>query len=95
MNATSNITSIQASTTAAAPGNTGTVVDSIGTARLVVYSAIIIVAFLGNGLLVLTIACTKALRTTTNYFLLNMAIGDLLVAVICAPYQLASWKHLL
>lgn len=64
----------------------------IETARIVVYSAIIIIAFFGNGLLVMTMTLTKKMRTTTNYFLLNMAVGDLLVAVICAPYQLASWK---
>lgn len=64
----------------------------IETARLIIYSIVIIVAFFGNGLLVLTMTLTKKMRTTTNCFLLNMAIGDLLVAIVCAPYQLASWK---
>ena len=66
--------------------------EGIETASLIIYSLIIVVAFFGNSLLVLTMTLTKQMRTTTNYFLLNMAIGDLLVAVVCAPYQLASWK---
>ena len=64
----------------------------IETASIIIYSLIIVVAFFGNSLLVLTMTLTKQMRTTTNYFLLNMAIGDLLVAFVCAPFQLASWK---
>ena len=64
----------------------------IGNIRIVIYSFIIIISFFGNGLLVLTMTLTKKMRTTTNYFLLSMAVGDLLVAIICAPYQLISWK---
>ena len=60
--------------------------------RIAIYSLIIIISLFGNGLLVLTMMLTKKMRTTTNYFLLNMAVGDVLVAVFCAPYQLASWK---
>ncbi len=96
-NVTSNITATTTSalaslSTAAAVSKPGKVFQT-DTARITVYSLIIIISFLGNALLVLTISLTRRMRTTTNYFLLNMAVGDLLVAAICAPYQLASWKH--
>eukprot|EP00794_Sanderia_malayensis_P010040 gene10040-11065_t len=92
-NITTTLQSILISTTKRKPiemtGNS----KEIETTRIIIYTLIIIVSFLGNGMLLLTMMFTQRMRTTTNYFLLNMAIGDLLVAVICAPYQLASWKY--
>ena len=65
--------------------------DWMKTVRISLYVSIIVVAFFGNGLLVLTMVLTKRMRTITNYFLLNMAVGDLSVSLICMPLALIRW----
>lgn len=41
-----------------------------------------LVAFLGNILVIAIVIRFKAMRTTTNYYLVNLAVSDLLVAVM-------------
>ncbi|XP_064621065.1 neuromedin-B receptor-like [Lineus longissimus] len=42
----------------------------------------------GNSLVVIVICKNKDMRNTTNYFLTNLAIADLLVLVVCMPTAL-------
>ncbi|XP_064483100.1 cholecystokinin receptor type A-like [Ornithodoros turicata] len=59
--------------------------------RLIVpYSVIFLLAVLGNGLVIVTLAVHKKMRTVTNVFLLNLAISDLLLGVFCMPFTLAG-----
>ena len=53
-----------------------------------IYSAIFVLAVVGNGLVILTLVQNKRMRTVTNVFLLNLAISDLLLAVFCMPFTL-------
>ncbi|XP_050391461.1 neuropeptide FF receptor 2 [Patella vulgata] len=53
------------------------------------YVPVIVLALLGNLLVILVVARNKRMKTTTNYYIVNLAISDLLVALSC------SWVHLL
>lgn len=47
------------------------------------------VGLIGNGLLVIMITNARKLRSVMNRFILHLAIGDLIVCVICIPLFLA------
>ena len=52
------------------------------------YAVIIVVALLGNLLVLVTVARTRRLHTTTNFYIVNLAVSDLLVTLMC------TWVHL-
>nr|AKQ63065.1 orphan G-protein coupled receptor 59 [Platynereis dumerilii] len=53
------------------------------------FSALIIIAaILGNTLVIYIVWRNKRMRTTTNYFLVNLAVSDLMVTLSC------TWVHL-
>ncbi|KAK7475830.1 hypothetical protein BaRGS_00032880 [Batillaria attramentaria] len=57
--------------------------------KTVFYVPIISLAIIGNVLVILVVARNKRMRTTTNYYIVNLAVADCLVALTC------SWVHLL
>uniref|UniRef100_A0A5S6QK88 G_PROTEIN_RECEP_F1_2 domain-containing protein n=1 Tax=Trichuris muris TaxID=70415 RepID=A0A5S6QK88_TRIMR len=57
---------------------------------IVVFTVIFCVSLIGNSLVILTIVQNRWMRTITNLFLLNMAISDLLLTVICMPPTLTA-----
>lgn len=59
----------------------------IGT--VVCLSTAAFVGLIGNGLLVIMITNARKLRSVMNRFILHLAIGDLIVCVICIPLFLA------
>ncbi|XP_013777380.1 cholecystokinin receptor-like [Limulus polyphemus] len=69
-------------------GSTGTVEEKI---RLILpYSFILLLAVVGNVLVIVTLAVNKRMRTITNVFLLNLAVSDLLLGVFCMPFTLVG-----
>jgi hypothetical protein len=48
---------------------------------------IMMVAILGNMAVILTVWKKKRLRSTTNYYMVNLAVSDLLVTVSCTWVQ--------
>ena len=50
----------------------------------------LVVSLAGNTLIVIIIYKTKTLRTTTNYFILNMAMSDLLLPILVFPWSLVE-----
>ncbi|KAL7743327.1 hypothetical protein ACLKA6_012489 [Drosophila palustris] len=52
------------------------------------YSIILLCAVIGNLLVVLTLVQNRRMRTITNVFLLNLAISDILLGVLCMPVTL-------
>jgi len=54
------------------------------------YSTIFLLAVLGNVLVILTLVQNQGMRTITNLFLLNLAISDLMVGVLCMPFSLVG-----
>ncbi len=49
------------------------------------YIFIFVLGVIGNCLVVIVIWRNADMRTTTNYFLVNLSIADLLVLVVCMP----------
>ena len=62
--------------------------DLGGEIRIPLYSLIFFLSVVGNALVIVTLIQNKRMRTVTNVFLLNLSIGDLLLAVFCMPFTL-------
>ncbi|KRX88611.1 Cholecystokinin receptor, partial [Trichinella pseudospiralis] len=66
-------------------------IDSSGNKLLmVVFTIIFCLSVIGNSLVIVTIVQNRWMRTITNLFLLNMAISDLLLTLICMPPTLTA-----
>ncbi|KAM9857353.1 alpha-1A adrenergic receptor [Aulostomus maculatus] len=50
-------------------------------------SVFILVAIVGNILVILSVVCNKHLQTVTNYFIVNLAMADLLLSIIVLPFS--------
>ncbi|CAL1541997.1 unnamed protein product, partial [Lymnaea stagnalis] len=61
---------------------------------VIVYIPVFLVAFVGN-LTILTVILKdpRMRKSTANYFLVNLAIADLLVAVICIPMTAVDYVY--
>ena len=59
-----------------------------GYTRILLYAVIFVLAVAGNSLVIATLAHDRRMRTVTNLFLLNLAVSDLLLAVLCMPFTL-------
>lgn len=56
--------------------------------QIAFYAIIFILAFVGNLLIIITLIQNKRMRTVTNVYLLNLAVSDLLLALVCMPFTL-------
>lgn len=54
------------------------------------YSVILLFAIVGNLLVIIILAQNRRMRTITNVFLLNLAISDILLGVLCMPVTLVG-----
>uniref|UniRef100_A0A3Q3ID56 Neuropeptide Y receptor type 2 n=1 Tax=Monopterus albus TaxID=43700 RepID=A0A3Q3ID56_MONAL len=64
---------------------------------ILAYSTIILFGVIGNSLVIYVIYKFKYLRTVTNFFIVNLAVADLLVNMLCLPFTLVytlygEWK---
>lgn len=53
----------------------------------IVLTLFILVAIVGNILVILSVVCNKHLQTVTNFFIVNLAIADLLLSIIVLPFS--------
>jgi len=51
------------------------------------YGAISIISVFGNSLIIWTVMKNKRMRNVTNYFISNLAIADIIIGVLVAPFQ--------
>lgn len=56
----------------------------------IMYSAVFVVALLGNGLVCFVVHTTPRMKTVTNYFIVNLAVGDILMTLFCVPFSFVS-----
>ncbi|XP_046963325.1 RYamide receptor-like [Vanessa cardui] len=54
------------------------------------YCTIFIVALIGNGLVCFVVQSSPRMKTVTNYFIMNLAIGDILMTIFCVPFSFVS-----
>ncbi|KAK1175172.1 alpha-1D adrenergic receptor-like [Acipenser oxyrinchus oxyrinchus] len=53
----------------------------------VLLAVFILFAIVGNILVILSVICNRHLQTVTNYFIINLAIADLLLSIIVLPFS--------
>lgn len=51
-----------------------------------VYAIIFVVSVVGNGFVCYIVLSSPRMRTVTNYFITNLAIGELLITILCVPF---------
>ena len=56
----------------------------------IMYSTVTVVAIGGNVIVCYIVLAYQRMRTVTNYFIMNLAVSDLLMAVICIPFTFVS-----
>ena len=56
--------------------------------KISLYAVIMLIAFIGNSLVICIVLRNKRMWTTTNYYLVNLAVSDLMVTCSC------MWVHL-
>uniref|UniRef100_A0AAR5Q8D5 G-protein coupled receptors family 1 profile domain-containing protein n=2 Tax=Dendroctonus ponderosae TaxID=77166 RepID=A0AAR5Q8D5_DENPD len=56
------------------------------TAAYTMYGVIIVLALLGNVFVCYIVMQSPRMRTVTNYFIMNLAVGDILITVMCIPF---------
>lgn len=61
---------------------------SSGRVQIPLYATILLLAVIGNALVILTLVQNRRMRTITNVFLLNLAVSDILLGVLCMPFTL-------
>lgn len=54
------------------------------------YCSIFFVAVAGNGLVCFIVQRSPRMRTVTNLFIVNLAVGDILMSVFCIPFTFVS-----
>jgi len=54
------------------------------------YITIFLVALIGNGLVCFIVLSSPRMRTVTNYFIANLAVGDILMSLFCVPFSFVS-----
>ncbi|KAL4226185.1 hypothetical protein ACF0H5_014171 [Mactra antiquata] len=60
------------------------------TFKIILYSAIILMAIVGNLLIIIVVARNKRMQTTTNFYIVNLAVSDLLVTGCCTWVRLVD-----
>lgn len=73
-------------------GNNTTTTTTLGEngfyyARLVCYVIIFIIGVIGNILVCLVVCRQRKMKNITNYFIVNLAVSDLAVLLICIPFD--------
>jgi neuropeptide Y receptor len=56
----------------------------------IMYCIIFLLALAGNGLVCHVVKSCPHMRTVTNYYIVNLAVGDILMALFCVPFSSVS-----
>lgn len=53
----------------------------------IMYGIVFLVALFGNGLVCFIVQTSPRMKTVTNYFIVNLAVGDILLTLFCVPFS--------
>lgn len=56
----------------------------------IMYISVLSLALLGNGTVCFIVQSSPRMRTVTNFFIANLAIGDILMSFFCIPFSFVS-----
>lgn len=56
----------------------------------IMYCFIFLLALTGNGLVCYVVQSSPRMKTVTNYFIVNLAVGDILMTLFCVPFSSVS-----
>ncbi|GLH07667.1 RYamide receptor, partial [Gryllus bimaculatus] len=56
----------------------------------VCYVSVLLLALLGNGLVCYVVYASPRMWTVTNYFIVNLAVGDVLLTLLCVPFSFVA-----
>lgn len=59
-----------------------------------IFSVIIFIGVVGNGLLIWTVAANKSMHSVPNIFLVSLAIGDLAVLIFAVPFRMLLYFNI-
>jgi 7 transmembrane receptor (rhodopsin family) len=54
------------------------------------YITILLIAFFGNGIVCFIVISSSRMQTVTNFFIANLALSDMLMALFCIPFSFIS-----
>lgn len=57
----------------------------------VMYTIIFLVAVVGNGIVCYIVLSSPRMRTVTNYFIMNLSVGDILITLFGVPFTSVSY----
>ena len=61
--------------------------------KLTLYASILITGITGNTLVCLVVSRQQRLRTSTNFYIMNLALADLAVTILCIPFDVAVQEN--
>ena len=85
MNNSTHITNLDTKPTSEAESTDTQWLDIL---QFTLFVVIFILSATGNTLVCLVVARTRCMRTTRNYLLVNLAVSDLTVALLCIPFDM-------
>lgn len=64
--------------------------NAVAAVMHIMYISVSVLAVGGNGMVCYIVLAHQRMRTVTNFFILNLAIGDILMACLCIPFGFVS-----
>lgn len=64
--------------------------NAVAAVMHIMYFSVSVLAIGGNGLVCYIIIAHRRMRSVTNFFILNLAVGDILMAILCIPFGFVS-----
>lgn len=67
--------------------------ETLRTVKMTLYATIFIIGISGNTLVCLVVCRQQKLRTSTNFYIMNLAVADLAVTIVCIPFDVAVQEN--
>lgn len=66
-------------------------ISAVGQVLLIVlYTSVMLCALIGNSVVCWTVVSSRRMHCVINYFLVNLAVSDIMMAVLCIPFNFVA-----